>query len=187
MLEQVPQLKAFPFSPCLQNPLYFSILLSRKISRMDTETKTKARVRQAVPFFGVADMDRSLRFYVDGLGFNMRHHWIHEGKLRWCWLQIDDAAVMLQEFWHEGPHANVPKDKLGVGVSVYFTCEDALAFYNEVIARGVEAGEPFVGNNMWVTGLRDPDGYELYFESATDVPEETKYSEWKKSTPNNGK
>jgi hypothetical protein len=26
----------------------------------------------------------------------------------------------------------------------------------------------------------DPDGYVLHFESATTVPEENKYSEWKK-------
>jgi lactoylglutathione lyase len=32
---------------------------------------------------------------------------------------------------------------------------------------------------MWVVPLRDPDGYSLFFESATDVPEETKYSQWK--------
>ena len=35
------------------------------------------------------------------------------------------------------------------------------------------ARTPFVGNHMWVTGLRDPDGYQLYFESPTDVPEDT--------------
>jgi len=30
---------------------------------------------------------------------------------------------------------------------------------------------------MWVTVLRDPDGFELDFESATDVPEDTTLSE----------
>lgn len=30
---------------------------------------------------------------------------------------------------------------------------------------------------MWVTSLRDPDGYRLEFESLTDVPEETVFSE----------
>jgi hypothetical protein len=30
---------------------------------------TNANVKQAVPFFGVTNMDASLRFYVDGLGF----------------------------------------------------------------------------------------------------------------------
>jgi len=147
---------------------------------MNQQEKTKANVKQAVPFFVVSDIERSVRYYVDGLGFNMRYKWIDEGKLRWCWLQIDDAALMLQEFWKEGQHAYVPLEKLGVGVSVCFMCEDALVFYNEIVSKNVEASEPFVGNNMWVTGLTDPDGYKLYFESPTDVPEETKYSEWKK-------
>ncbi len=32
---------------------------------------------------------------------------------------------------------------------------------------------------MWATRLSDPDGYRLFFESVTDVPEETKLSEVK--------
>jgi len=40
--------------------------------------------------------------------------------------------------------------------------------------------EPFVGNGMWVTTFTDPDNYKIFFESATDVPEETKYSAWNK-------
>jgi hypothetical protein len=31
---------------------------------------------------------------------------------------------------------------------------------------------------MWVVAFPDPDGYRLDFESPTDVPEETMYSEW---------
>ena len=58
-----------------------------------------------------------------------------------------------------------------------------MAFYKEVMSRGIEASEPQVGNNMWVTGLTDPDGYRLYFESATDVPEETKLSEVEQKSP----
>lgn len=118
-------------------------------------------------------METSLRFYVDGLGFKMAKQWIDEGKLRWCWLQHGDAAVMLQEFRRE----LLPEGKLGVGVSVCFQCEDALAIYHEITARGVQAGRPFVGNGMWVTTVQDPDGYKLDFESCTDVPEETVYSD----------
>ncbi len=40
-----------------------------------------------------------------------------------------------------------------------------------------KASRPFVGNRMWVTSLRDPDGYRLEFESSTDTPEETVFSE----------
>jgi lactoylglutathione lyase len=35
---------------------------------MPVETMTRENVKQAVPFFGVSNMEASLRFYVDGLG-----------------------------------------------------------------------------------------------------------------------
>jgi len=86
-------------------------------------------------------------------------------------------TIMLQEFWKEGQHDNTPDGKLGQGVSICFICEDALAIYREVTAKGIQASRPFVGNGMWVTSLNDPDGYKLEFESYTDVPEDTEYSD----------
>jgi lactoylglutathione lyase len=61
-------------------------------------TDTTTNVRRAVPFFLVRDLEASVRFYVDGLGFTVTKEWRDEGKLRWCWLEHGDAAVMLQEF-----------------------------------------------------------------------------------------
>jgi len=136
----------------------------------------EANVKQAVPFFGVSNIEESVRYYVGGLGFQMTKRWMDEGRLRWCWLQLGGAALMLQEFWKEGHHAGRPAGKLGQGVSVCFICEDALAIYREVTSRGIQASKPFVGNAMWVTSLSDPDGYKIEFESPTDVPEETEYS-----------
>lgn len=131
----------------------------------------EANVRQAVPFFMVTNIETSVRYYVDGLGFEMKNSWTPEGKLQWCLLENGGAALMLQEL-------RVPlKGIVGEGVSICFTCRDALAIYREVISRGIEAAKPFVGNGMWVTSLRDPDGYRLDFESPTDVPEETVFSE----------
>ena len=128
-------------------------------------------VRQAVPFFGVTNIEASVRWYVDLLGFEMTKKWTPDGKLKWCWLQLGDAALMLQEF------ATVPGGKLGEGVSINFVCDDAIAVYREVKERGVDARRPFVGNGMWVTSMSDPDGYRLYFESVTDAPEETELDE----------
>src|ERR1700761_6986815 len=127
-------------------------------------------VQQVVPFFWVANIEASLRFYVDGLGFRRTNQWIVDKKIRWCWLQLGGAALMLQEYGSNSPLHN---EKLGQGVSVCFQCRDALAIYHEIRARGLEPKTPFVGNNMWVTILTDPDGYKLDFESPTDVPEET--------------
>jgi lactoylglutathione lyase len=146
---------------------------------MGAETITEVNVQQAVPFFMVSNMEASLRYYVEGIGFEMKHKWIDEGKLAWCWLQLGGAALMLQEYRAKGLEAAKSAGKFGNGVSVCFQCKDALAIYREITARGIETKEPFVGNHMWVVGMSDPDGYRIEFESPTDVEEETKYSEWK--------
>ncbi|HEY6306519.1 MAG TPA: VOC family protein [Candidatus Angelobacter sp.] len=148
---------------------------------MTTAPITSANVKQAVPFFGVTNMEASLRFYVDGLGFKMKHWWIPDrvednpdGRIRWCWLQRGDAAIMLQEFLPE----RRPKETLGTGASVCFMCEDALALYREFKSKGIQTRKrPFVGNHLWVVPLTDPDGYRIEFESPTDAPEESEFAE----------
>ena len=129
-------------------------------------------VNQAVPFFWVVNMDSSLKFYVEGLGFAMQRQWVPDGdgKIRWCRLEIGDAAIMLQEI---RPHGG-PNDTPGAGVSISFTCQDALALYREFRSRGVQTRRrPFVGNGLWVVPLADPDGYRIEFSSPTDAPEES--------------
>jgi len=143
---------------------------------MSADAHVAPNVRQAVPFFNVTDIEASLRFYVDGLGFALRNSWNPEGRIRWCWLQLDDVAIMLQEYWKDGRPGGAPAEPLGQGVSVCFMCADALAIYHAVTARGVAAQRPFVGNGLWVTSVKDPDGYLLDFESPTDTPEKTVYS-----------
>ena len=136
-----------------------------------------ANVKLAVPFFGVTDIEASLRFYVDGLGFVLTNKWSPEGRIRWCWLRLGETAVMLQEYWRDGRPGGAPAGPLGQGVSICFICADALAMYRDLLSRGVAATRPFVGNRMWVTSVKDPDGYELYFESDTDAAEDSLYSD----------
>jgi lactoylglutathione lyase len=136
-------------------------------------TAVGGNVRQAVPFFGVTDMAASLRFYVDGLGFEVKIRWEPEGTLRWCWMERGGAALMLQEYTPD----RRPEGALGVGVSICFICDDAIAIHHEAKSRGLDASRPFVGNGMWVTSLTDPDGYRVDFESTTDVPEGTEYAD----------
>lgn len=159
---------------------------------MADATQTEVNVKQAVPFFGITNMEASLKFYIDGLGFKMKHWWIPDraednpdGRIRWCWLELGEAAVMLQEFRKEGEHniylegriTAIP-EKLGVGVSINFQCHDSLALYHEFKSRGIQiAKKPFVGNGLWCVNVTDPDGYKLWFNSPTDIPEETELAE----------
>jgi len=140
---------------------------------MPSDATIAPNVKQAVPFFNVTDIEASLRFYVDGLGFVMTHNWVPEGRVRWCWLELGAAAIMLQEYWRDGRPAGAPEGRLGQGVSIGFMCADALAIYRELTSRAIPATGPFVGNRLWVTSVTDPDGYHLDFESPTEEPEET--------------
>ena len=137
-------------------------------------------IKLTVPFLGVADMEASLRFYTENLGFTMTKQWTPRGKIEWCWLERDAVALMLQGPWLDKGHPPEQERTPKSGPSMCFQCEDALALYHEFKERGIPMKEPFVGNGMWVVILKDPDGYHLDFESMTDVAEETPYTEWSK-------
>jgi len=118
---------------------------------MRAGSKRNGNVTEVVPFLRVSSMERSLRYYMDGLGFTLKNKWVVDGSVRWCWLALGGAALMLQEFAKDGHHSPGPREKLGEGVSLCFQCEDAIAIYREVTSCGVEASEPQVGNAMWET------------------------------------
>jgi lactoylglutathione lyase len=141
--------------------------------RMPIDPTPTPNVKQAVPFFNVTDIEASLHFYIEGLGFVLTNHWTPEKRIRWCWLELDDVALMLQEYWRDGHQGGTPDGPLGQGVCICFMCADALAIYHDLISRGVAAQRPYVGNGLWVTSVTDPDGYRLDFESPTDVEEDT--------------
>ncbi len=135
-------------------------------------------VAAVVPLLMVASMEHSLAFYVDGLGFTIQNRWAPDGRLRWCWISLGGAALMLQEA------ANPSREKTpvpivpGSGVALYFQCGDALDIYHNAAARGIHARrEPQVGNFAWEVFFADPDGYSINFSSPTDQPEETLLSE----------
>jgi lactoylglutathione lyase len=147
---------------------------------MEPNVITKQNIKQAVPFFMVHNMEASLKFYVDGLGFELKNKWIPRGTIEWCWLQKEGAAIMLQEYRKEEDDAKNLEDKPGNGVSIWFQCEDSLQLYHEFLFKGLQPAEPFVGNGLWDVKIVDPDGYVLHFESPTDVTEGTMYSNWEK-------
>src|SRR5258708_10044261 len=105
---------------------------SMELETQPTQALAAVNVQQAVPFFLVSDMERSLRYYVGGLGFEMTKKWTPRGRIEWSWLQIGSASLMLQQFW------KVPAVKVGVGVSGCFQWHEALAMYRGVNPRGIQ-------------------------------------------------
>ena len=123
-----------------------------------------AGVNQAVPLLDVA---ASLAFYIDGRGCSIDQRWVVDGQIRWCSLKVGDALLMIQ-----GPRI-AAEARPGVGWSLCFMCDDAIAVWREARRRALEPRRPFVGNGLWVTSFADPDGYRRDFQSPTDAPEES--------------
>ncbi|HLH09008.1 MAG TPA: VOC family protein [Terriglobales bacterium] len=114
------------------------------------------------PVLMVTNMDRLLAFFIDGLGFTIQNRWIPDGRLRWCWMTLGGATIMLQEATETTREKLLASAKLGNGVGLNFQCGDALAIYYEAVARGVRAlREPQVGKSSWEVVFADPDGYKI--------------------------
>ena len=143
---------------------------------MLTDATVASNVKQAVPFFNVTDIEASLRFYVDGLGFVRTKQWVPEGRVRWCWLQLGEAALMLQSTLARWAQGGRPRGALG----------PRRHYLLHVRRRADHLPRPHLPRSLrdaslcwqWPVGyLGDgPDGYRLDFESPTDVPEDTVYS-----------
>ena len=127
--------------------------------RKDPET---LRLRAIVPSLTVNDLQASIRFYTDVLGFIVSERWEDGGKLQGVMLKAGTCQIGLsQDDWKKGRDR-----KKGEGVRVW--CEtgqdvDALAARIKT-AGGKLAQEPrdeMGGRNFSVD---DPDGYHITFE-----------------------
>lgn len=107
----------------------------------------------------VDDLARSMRFYVDGLGFHVKDRWERDGKLLGVEMVAGTCLLGIsQDDWAKG------RDRTkGVGMSIYLessTDVDALAARCKargVDARGPEA-TPWGARALYLT---DPDGFKL--------------------------
>lgn len=129
----------------------------------------------------VADVKRSIAFYRDKLGFELRHCWPDESNPMWASLVLDRQSVMVGKAATvaecEGMHKGSPEALAhwkkglqrfaeaphGVGVLLYFEVPDVDAYAAAVKGKGVKLDLPpttqFYGlRDIHVT---DPDGYEL--------------------------
>ena len=115
-------------------------------------------VQEIVPLLGITDMQRSLAFYRDGLGFVVEETWTPEGELRWCSLRLEGVRVMLQVGDAE------PRSE---GVTLCVMCADALALYRAF--RPVIGCVQSFSASAWMAALSSPrGGGELNSEPITE-------------------
>ena len=122
----------------------------------------------ARPIFSVADVEASLRFYVDQLGFTIPWRFDENGKAYVAQVDRQSCAIILSNHWPE----KIGKGLLFISLNVEPpTHEAATAALDELRAelesKGVTVKDGWWGYRLLV--VDDPDGNQLLF----NYPNET--------------
>jgi catechol 2,3-dioxygenase-like lactoylglutathione lyase family enzyme len=128
---------------------------------MTTPPKIVAPVSRLL---SVADVDRSIAFYRDVLGFHMRERAVESGPARLRFVSGDDA-----------PDSTGQVRPRGAAI-LFFETDDVAGLRDLVIARGGTPSELEQVNwiKMRVFQIHDPDGHTLWFGQSFQEPEEGK-------------
>jgi uncharacterized glyoxalase superfamily protein PhnB len=133
----------------------------RQRERQQPET---LRLRSAAPSFTVNDIEKSLAWYRDVLGFVVKDRWEQEGKLAGVELAAGGVIFMiLQDDWKKG------RDRVkGEGFRIYCdTVQDIDDLAARIKRRGGKLAqeprdEPWGGRDIAVV---DPDGFKITISS----------------------
>ena len=122
----------------------------------------------ARPVLHVTDVDASLRFYVDRLGFTCPWHFDEDGRAYVAQVDRQGCALILAQRWPEKVGKGLMFISLNVEPEVHEAAVAALdALRAELEAKGVSVKEGSWGYRLLV--VDDPDGNQLFF----NYPSET--------------
>jgi catechol 2,3-dioxygenase-like lactoylglutathione lyase family enzyme len=116
----------------------------------------------ARPVLHVADVETSLRFYVDQLGFTSPWRYDEDGKARVAQVDRQGCALILADTWPE----KIGKSLMFISLNVEPATPEAAttavdALRAELEARGVSVKDGSWGYRLLV--VDDPDGNQLFF------------------------
>lgn len=123
-------------------------------------------LQHLVPMLNVADIDASLDFYRDMLGFEVVSDPAAVRQWRWATIRSGNTELMLSESRHEDAKAEItdPHRDTSWPCIFYFYPDDVVALYAHVIANGQEPTALEVSHyGMREFSLNDPDGHVLSF------------------------
>ncbi len=113
------------------------------------------------PLLMVSDLDRSLGFYREQLGFAVVEEARAGGRLSWCRLELSGSSLMLQQAEPEDGSALWR----GRGVTFYWVVDDLDALLGDFTHRGLVLSPPVTTYyGMRQLPLVDPDGYQFVFQ-----------------------
>ena len=125
-------------------------------------------IQYLCPMLEVFDMDRSLTFYVNMLGFKIHQSAGGNDDIGWVWLKLGDVNLMLNTQYEKPDRPREPDSNRVAAhhdTTLYFGCPDVDNAYTELRQKGLTISPPEIASyGMKQLYLRDPDGYNLCFQ-----------------------
>lgn len=123
----------------------------------------------ARPILVVTDVEASLRFYVDRLGFTCPWHFDEDGRAYVAQVDRQGCALILAQTWPQ----KIGKGLIFISLNVEPASREAAtaaldALRAELEAKGVPVKDGSWGYRLLV--VDDPDGNQLFFNYPADTP-----------------
>lgn len=131
-----------------------------------------SKVHGLTPYLEVFDMNASLAFYRDQLGFEVQFAspevQTAEGRFsHFVRLVLGGAALMLNTAYDSNERPAGRSEPRWEGcrhTALYIDCEDVAGIHAEITARGLNAPTPSItGYGFLAFSLSDPDGFSVIF------------------------
>src|SRR5580693_2890266 len=125
-------------------------------------------VQSCKPLLNVADIEMSLTFWRDLIGFEEMNRFDHEGELVFASLRSGDVELMLNARGGDpAPRRARPHYTEAV---IYLGVPSVHDLVRSLRARGFDAPDPETqAYGLDEVTVRDPDGYEIAFTSPTPI------------------
>ena len=122
----------------------------------------------ARPILSVTDVEASLRFYIDRLGFTSPWRYDEDGRARVAQVDRQGCALILADTWPE----KIGKALMFISLNVEPATRDAATAVLDTLRAELEAKGVSVSEGSWgyrLLVVDDPDGNQLFF----NYPNET--------------
>lgn len=122
--------------------------------------------REAFPILYVSDMERSVKFYHDLLGFSVKYRWPAEGVSTFVFLQLPPLGIGLATINDVGGRVKSPAEPAQFELCIYV--DDLDEALRHLVAHGVKQLRP-VEEQPWGERngyVADPDGYPIHIAAA---------------------
>ncbi len=140
-------------------------------AEIELRVDERFNIRRIIPLIPVSNIQSSLKFYEDILGFHRVSHATNGDKLYWCRLKRDGIQIMIEEGRKDFVVSEDP-------IKLCFITKDVDRVYSQLIANGLSIDEPCNASyGMRQIFIKDPDRHIIWFESPLTKKDLKAYTE----------